>query len=129
MRARLKTWGICRRLLQRQGIPLMFSADQLWDQGFRGAGVKMGVFDTGIRSDHPHVKNIRCVGPLLHGPVVPLQVSRNEEGKEGYQEVAGLLKRWDKTSVIDPGIHLHCWLVKIIRCASCTALTCRGSLC
>ena len=23
--------GLCRRLLQRQGIPLMFSADQLWD--------------------------------------------------------------------------------------------------
>ena len=49
-----------RRLLQRQGVPLMFLADQLWELGFRGQGVRMGVFDTGIRSDHPHVKNIRC---------------------------------------------------------------------
>lgn len=48
-----------RQLLQRQGVPLMFSADKLWEQGFRGQGVKMGVFDTGIRADHPHVKNIR----------------------------------------------------------------------
>ena len=63
----------CRRLLQRQGVPLMFSAEQLWEQGFRGAGVKMGVFDTGIRSDHPHVKNIRCAAlgsvSILAGPI------------------------------------------------------------
>ena len=54
-----------RRLLQRQGVPLMFVADQLWELGFRGQGVRMGVFDTGIRSDHPHVKNIQCVAPRL----------------------------------------------------------------
>lgn len=49
----------------------MFSADQLWEQGFRGAGVKMGVFDTGIRSDHPHVKNIRCALLPLSPPLSP----------------------------------------------------------
>lgn len=37
-----------------------FRAEQLWEKGFRGGGVKMGVFDTGIRDDHPHVKNIKC---------------------------------------------------------------------
>ncbi len=37
-----------------------FHAEKLWEAGFKGAGVKMGVFDTGIRPDHPHVKNIRC---------------------------------------------------------------------
>ena len=35
-------------------------AQELWAAGFKGAGVKMGIFDTGIRLDHPHVKNIRC---------------------------------------------------------------------
>ncbi len=50
-----------RRLqLQRSTITSMFGADQLWAEGFKGQGVRMGVFDTGIRSDHPHVKNIRC---------------------------------------------------------------------
>ncbi len=39
-----------------------FHAEKLWDAGYRGAGVKMGVFDTGIRDDHPHVRNIRRVG-------------------------------------------------------------------
>lgn len=38
----------------------MFKAELLWNQGFHGELVKMGVFDTGIRLDHPHVKNIRC---------------------------------------------------------------------
>lgn len=44
-------------------LPLQgaFHAEQLWEAGFKGAGVKMGVFDTGIRLDHPHVKNIRCL--------------------------------------------------------------------
>ena len=53
-----------RRLhLQRSSITSIFGADQLWAEGFRGRGVRMGVFDTGIRSDHPHVKNIRCALP------------------------------------------------------------------
>lgn len=42
------------------GLQGAFHAEQLWEAGFKGAGVKMGVFDTGIRLDHPHVKNIRC---------------------------------------------------------------------
>ena len=36
-----------------------FEAEKLWQQGYKGAKVKVGVFDTGIRADHPHVKNIR----------------------------------------------------------------------
>ena len=30
----------------------------LWDKGFSGKGIKMGVFDTGIKQDHPDVRYI-----------------------------------------------------------------------
>lgn len=52
-----------RRLSFLQTTPSVTSllnADQLWQEGFAGQGVRMGVFDTGIREDHPHVKRIRC---------------------------------------------------------------------
>lgn len=72
-------WGsAARHLLQRQGVPLMFSADKLWEQGFRGQGVKMGVFDTGIRADHPHVKNIRSEQLVsLNSPCAELRHAAN----------------------------------------------------
>ena len=55
-----------RKLLAERGsVVSLFSAEQLWNLGFRGEHVKMGVFDTGIRLDHPHVKNIRSVS-LAH---------------------------------------------------------------
>lgn len=43
----------------KQAVSRIHAAQELWDAGFKGAGVKMGVFDTGIRLDHPHVKNIK----------------------------------------------------------------------
>ena len=54
-----------RQLLSKNSVTAAFSAQSLWSAGFLGKGVKMGVFDTGIRQDHPHVKNIKCAGPLL----------------------------------------------------------------
>ena len=58
--------GPARRVLQaRNSVTALFGAEKLWAAGFRGARVRMGVFDTGIRADHPHVKNIRCT---LAGP-------------------------------------------------------------
>ena len=48
-----------RRLAARNSVTALFGAERLWAAGFRGAGVRMGVFDTGIRADHPHVKKIR----------------------------------------------------------------------
>ena len=52
--------GAARRLrAARNSVTALFGAEKLWAAGFRGAGVRMGVFDTGIRADHPHVKNIR----------------------------------------------------------------------
>lgn len=49
-----------RHLLSKNSVTAAFSAQSLWAAGYQGKGVKMGVFDTGIRDDHPHVKNIKC---------------------------------------------------------------------
>jgi hypothetical protein len=57
-----------RRLAARNSVTALFGAERLWAAGFRGAGVRMGVFDTGIRADHPHVKNIRRAAAPASGP-------------------------------------------------------------
>eukprot|EP00897_Mesotaenium_endlicherianum_P007974 jgi/Mesen1/7204/ME000371S06292 len=52
--------GHGRELLsQRSQITSMFEAEKLWAKGFSGARVRMAVFDTGVRSDHPHFRNIK----------------------------------------------------------------------
>ncbi|BBN19114.1 membrane-bound transcription factor site-1 protease [Marchantia polymorpha subsp. ruderalis] len=48
-----------RLLLQRSQITSMFEAERLWAKGHTGSKVKMAVFDTGVRSDHPHFRNIK----------------------------------------------------------------------
>ncbi len=48
-----------RQLLGRSTITSMLSADVIWQLGFTGAGVRVGVFDTGISPTHPHIRNIR----------------------------------------------------------------------
>ncbi|PWA97970.1 SITE-1 protease [Artemisia annua] len=51
-------WG--RRVLsQRSQVTSLFGADALWSKGYTGAKVRMAIFDTGIRSDHPHFRNIK----------------------------------------------------------------------
>ncbi|XP_058763915.1 subtilisin-like protease SBT6.1 isoform X1 [Vicia villosa] len=51
-------WG--RDLLsQRSQVTSMFGAEELWTRGHTGAKVKMAIFDTGIRADHPHFRNIK----------------------------------------------------------------------
>lgn len=39
----------------------MFGAEDLWARGYTGAKVKMAIFDTGIRADHPHFRNIKVM--------------------------------------------------------------------
>ncbi|KAH9300652.1 hypothetical protein KI387_012235, partial [Taxus chinensis] len=46
-------------LFQRSQITSMFGAEKLWAKGFRGSKIKMAIFDTGIRADHPHFRNIK----------------------------------------------------------------------
>ncbi|KAJ9538683.1 hypothetical protein OSB04_031416 [Centaurea solstitialis] len=51
-------WG--RHLLsQKSQVTSLFGADALWSKGYTGAKVRMAIFDTGIRSDHPHFRNIK----------------------------------------------------------------------
>ncbi|WZZ38663.1 hypothetical protein YC2023_034922 [Brassica napus] len=46
-------------LAQKTQVTSMFGADVLWKKGYTGAKVKMAIFDTGIRADHPHFRNIK----------------------------------------------------------------------
>mmetsp|Transcript_28999 Transcript_28999/g.55594 ORF Transcript_28999/g.55594 Transcript_28999/m.55594 type:complete len:1292 (+) Transcript_28999:258-4133(+) len=49
-----------RHLLSaRRSITDAFQASALWQKGFSGAKVRMAVFDTGVRSDHPHFRHIK----------------------------------------------------------------------
>lgn len=48
----------CRMSELLAGSIVLPQADKVWAQGFKGQGVKMGVFDTGIKGDHPDVKHI-----------------------------------------------------------------------
>uniref|UniRef100_A0A2P2J411 Uncharacterized protein MANES_16G115100 n=2 Tax=Rhizophora mucronata TaxID=61149 RepID=A0A2P2J411_RHIMU len=51
-------WG--RHLLMKKSqVTSLFGADLLWSKGYTGAKVKMAIFDTGIRSDHPHFRIIK----------------------------------------------------------------------
>jgi hypothetical protein len=48
----------------------MFESEKLWTKGFTGAKVRMAVFDTGVRADHPHFRNIKV--HQVHTIAVPL---------------------------------------------------------
>lgn len=49
-----------RRLLEKNSqVTSLFGADVLWAKGHTGAKVKMAIFDTGIRANHPHFRNIK----------------------------------------------------------------------
>ncbi|CAM8938679.1 hypothetical protein QQ045_014903 [Rhodiola kirilowii] len=45
--------------MQRSQVTSLFGAEALWKMGYTGAKVKMAIFDTGIRGDHPHFRNIK----------------------------------------------------------------------
>lgn len=46
-------------LMQKSRVTSLFGAHELWSKGHTGAKVKMAIFDTGIRADHPHFRNIK----------------------------------------------------------------------
>ncbi|GLT48581.1 hypothetical protein SLA2020_221980 [Shorea laevis] len=51
-------WGR-HLLMQKSQVTSLFGADVLWAKGYTGAKVKMAIFDTGIRANHPHFRNIK----------------------------------------------------------------------
>ena len=46
-------------VLQKSQVTSFFGADALWSKGYTGSKVKMAIFDTGIRANHPHFRNIK----------------------------------------------------------------------
>jgi subtilisin family serine protease len=63
-----------RQLLSKNSVTAAFSAPMLWAAGYHGKGVKMGVFDTGIRDDHPHVKNIKYAPVFCPASMFPTRM-------------------------------------------------------
>lgn len=47
--------------LQKSQVTSYFGTDTLWSKGYTGAKVKMAIFDTGIRANHPHFRNIKVL--------------------------------------------------------------------
>lgn len=52
-------WVLLFSILQKTQVTSLFGAGVLWGKGYTGAKVKMAIFDTGIRADHPHFRNIK----------------------------------------------------------------------
>lgn len=48
-------------ILQKSQVTSYFGTDTLWSKGYTGAKVKMAIFDTGIRANHPHFRNIKVL--------------------------------------------------------------------
>lgn len=47
-----------RKLQAEALIPEILNAQLLWDKHHTGKGVKVAIFDTGLRANHPHFKNV-----------------------------------------------------------------------
>ncbi|KAL5729233.1 site-1 protease [Ranunculus cassubicifolius] len=46
-------------MMQKSQVTSLFGAETLWAKGYTGGKVKMAIFDTGIRANHPHFRNIK----------------------------------------------------------------------
>lgn len=47
-----------RRGSARTLVTERMGADQLWSAGYTGVGIKVAIFDTGLRAGHPHFENV-----------------------------------------------------------------------
>lgn len=47
-----------RQLQEENSLSDLFNTHYLWNKGYTGQGVKVAIFDTGLKKDHPHFKNI-----------------------------------------------------------------------
>jgi membrane-bound transcription factor site-1 protease len=51
-------------------LPVVLGADKLWAAGFDGTGIKVGIFDTGIKDDHPDVRSVEERTNWTHEPTL-----------------------------------------------------------
>lgn len=80
-------------------------AEKLWEKGYHGQTVRMGVFDTGIRQDHPHVKNIKERSNWTHEPTLA-------DGLGHGSFVAGVIASHDSQCPgFAPEVELHTFRV------------------
>lgn len=97
-----------RKLLFQRGNPSMtklLGAPEIWKQGFSGQKVKVGVFDTGIREDHPHVKNIKERSNWTHQDSL-------SDGLGHGSFVAGVIAgRFEGCLGLAPDVELHTFKV------------------
>lgn len=85
-----------RKLLRSRtrSVTEMLNAKELWQRGYSGRNIKIGVFDTGIREDHPHVRRIKertnwthqktLSDGLGHGSFVAGVIAGSYEGCPGF---------------------------------------------
>lgn len=76
-------------------------AESLWQEGLKGQGIKVAVFDTGIRSDHPYFKHIDertnwtkekgLSDGLGHGTYVAGVIASQDEQCPGFAPEAEIL--------------------------------------
>jgi membrane-bound transcription factor site-1 protease len=96
-----------RRLLldSSNNLASLLKVKTIWDQGHRGQGVRMGVFDTGIHENHPDVKNIKERSNWTHEPTL-------EDGLGHGSFVAGVIAGTSPSCPgLAPEVDLHTFRV------------------
>lgn len=82
---------------QRSQVTSLFGAERLWGRGFTGKKVKMAIFDTGIRADHPHFRNIKVLLLYLAILLLVIRISnaciRRSENHKIWKAMNGSLKK------------------------------------
>jgi membrane-bound transcription factor site-1 protease len=58
LNASVATAGAPGRKLQGTVPSRALGAKELWDKGFKGQNVRVGIFDTGVADNHPHFRHI-----------------------------------------------------------------------
>lgn len=59
-----------RRLLAPTSVAAAVGAPLVWAQGHKGAGVRIGIFDTGVAANHPHIAHIDERSNWTHEPTL-----------------------------------------------------------
>ncbi|CAD7699725.1 unnamed protein product [Ostreobium quekettii] len=83
----------------------LFEANKIFAKGHTGQGVKVGVFDTGVRKDHPHIRNIKERTNWTHEPTL-------DDGLGHGSFVAGVIaSSYDSCPGLAPDVDLYTFRV------------------